>query len=174
MANSDLPHGLRPVRHFRGFPIILAKRSKISTEAVAIFQFDAVNRIDDNNIDSVMTPAGELYSGVSLDYGAASTATNHLVIEDPYVVFEAQDDDTTTGLVEADMGANANLLLTAGVAATSLISLHEIDQSTASTSADLDVHLLQKFNVPDNAYGPNCRVEILFNKHRMHGAAVGV
>lgn len=173
MANVDNPHGLRPVRHFQGGMIILAERKKLVADSPAIFIGDAFTRLATGGIDSTCSAGSLLLSGVSLTYGATTTATTHLVIEDPYVVFEAQDNDTVTGLVEADMGLNANLEYNSG-SATTLISGHEINTTGKDVTATLDVHLLQKLNVSDNAYGANCRVEILINQHRMHGATVGV
>ena len=174
MANTDNPHGLRPIRHFMGAPFAIAERSKDADEGTALFIFDAVNREDDGAIEAASaTPGTTLYSGVNLNYGAASTATTHLVIEDPYVVFEAQDNNDTDGFAAADMGLNCNLELNAG-SATTLLSGHELDESTINTTNSLDVHLLQKLADPNNAYGANCRIEILFNKHRMALGVAGV
>lgn len=173
MANVDNPHGFRPLRHFMGGAIILAERSKAVGDSPAIFIGDAYNRLAGGTIDSSLSAGTTLISGVSLTYGATTTATTHLCIEDPYVVFEAQDDSSTDGLVAANMGLNANITAGAG-SATTLISAHEIAEAGITTTATLDMHLLQKLNVPDNAYGAWCRVEILFNSHRMATQSVGV
>ncbi|MFH1110995.1 MAG: hypothetical protein V1790_17620 [Planctomycetota bacterium] len=173
MANADNPHGLRPLRHYQGGAIILAERSKAVGSEPAIFIGDAYNRLNDGTIDSSLSAHTLLISGVALNYGATLTATTHLCIEDPYVVFEAQDNNATDGFAEADMGLNADLVAGAGSAITQ-ISGHEINETGAAETATFDVHLLQKLNVPDNAYGGWCRVEVLFNSHRMHGATVGV
>ena len=174
MANVDNPHGLRPLmRAFGGGAAGIEPFSKVVGYGTALFQFDAVNRVADNSIEASATPGTTLYSGVNLNYGAASKATEHLVITDPDVLFEAQDNSDPTGFVLADMGLNANLELNAGSAITQ-ISGHEINLTGAAVTASLDVHLMRKLDVPDNAYGPHCRVEIMFNKHRMAKAAVGV
>jgi hypothetical protein len=55
-----------------------------------------------------------------------------------------------------------------------MLSGHELDESTWDVTATLDVKLLKLLNVPGNAFGPNARVEVMFNKHRMAPASVGV
>lgn len=175
MANRDNPHGLRPLMRTMsgGFPVI-EQFTKDAAEAAAIFIFDAVNQEADGNIEAnSATPGTTLYTGVSLNHGAASKETKHLVIVSPDAVFEAQDNNDTDGIAAADIGLNANIELNAGNANT-LISGHEIDESTAATTNSLDVKLLKKLDVPDNEFGPWCRVEIMFNKHRRAPGVAGV
>ena len=177
MANVDNPHGLRSLgRTLEGGQPVLEQFTKDSSEGTAIFAGDAVNRETDGNIEAASaTPGSTLYSGVSLNYGAASTETDHLVIISPKAVFEIQDNNDTEGFVTADNGLNSNLELNAG-SATTLQSGHELDESTFNTTATLDVHMLKLLAVPGNAYGANARVEVVFNTHRMghEGGAAGV
>ena len=177
MANVDNPHGLRPLgRTLEGGQPVIEEFTKDSSEAAAIFAGDAVNRETDGNIEAdTATPGTTLYSGVSLNYGAAATETKHLVIISPKAVFECQDNADTEGFVTADNGLNVNLELNAGVVATQQ-SGHELDESTFNTTLTLDMHMLKLFAVPGNAYGKNARVEVVFNTHRMghEGGAAGV
>lgn len=175
MANVDNPHGLRCIGRTieGGFPLI-ESMNKDANEGTALFIGDAVNREDDGNIEAASaTPGTTLYSGVNLVYGAASTATEHLVIVSAGALYEAQDNDDSDGLALADMGLNCNLELNAG-SATTLLSGHELDEDTADTTNTLDVHLHHKLAVPDNAYGEHCRVVITFNKHRYATGVAGV
>lgn len=182
MANVDNPHGLRPLmRTIHGGFIQVRQFTKDASEGNAIFQWDAVNREADGNIEAnSATPGTTAYDGVSLNFGAASTLTLHQVIVSPGAVYEAQDNNDTDGFVAADMGLNVNIELnapdvpgptTAGFVG---ISHHELDESTAATSSALDLHMLQLLNVPDNAEGAFSRVEVIFNKHRMSPATAGV
>jgi hypothetical protein len=139
---------------------------------VAIFIWDAVNRVSGGALEVSITPGTTLISGVSMDYGALSTATDHIVMISPTAVYEAQDNAATDGLVAANMGLNANLQLNAGSAA-SHISGHEINETGIDVTATLDVHLLRLHPSPDNAYGANARIEIIINMHRMQ-RGVGV
>lgn len=174
MPNTDNPQGLRPLmRTLAGGLASVEPFTKAASYGTALFQWDAVARAADGTIDKAITPGTTAYSGVNLNYGAASTLTDHLVVTSPDALFVAQDNDDSDGLAEADMGLNANLELNAGSAAT-LLSGHEIDESTAATTNSLDVKLLRKWDVLNNAYGEFCRVEIIFNKHRMAPATAGV
>jgi len=175
MANVDNPHGLRPIMRTLdgGFPL-LQTFTKDASEATAIFQGDAINREADGNIEAASaTPGTTLYSGVSLQYGAALALSTHICDVSPNSVFEAQDNSDTDGFAAADMGLNVNLELNAGVVATKQ-SGHELDESTATTTATLDMHMLQLVNAPDNAAGAFSRVEVVFNKHRMNPGVAGV
>lgn len=174
MANVDNPHGCRPLGiSLGGGPELLQKFSKIAGYGTAIFMWDAVNRVADGSIEASATPGTTPYTGVSYNYGAISTATDHLVNIDPGAMYEAQDEGT--GIAAADMGLNANLVLTAGVAATSKQSKHEINGATKDVDAAkaLDIHLLNLLSAPDNAAGQWARVEFVFNKHRMHPVQIG-
>ena len=174
MANLNNPHGLNLLgRTLAGGLPTVESFQKAASYGTAIFNGDAVARVADGTISKAITPGTTLYSGVALNYGAASTLTDHLVITSPDSLFEAQDNDATTGLLATDMGLNANLVLTAGDANT-LLSKHQIDYSTIQTTNSLDVKLLRKYDVPNNDYGPYCRVEIIFNKHRMAPGVAGV
>jgi hypothetical protein len=175
VANVDNPHGLKPLmRTLEGGCPVVQQFDKDASEGTAIFQWDAVNREADGNIEAASaTPGTTTFSGVSLNHGAASTLTSHSVIVSPSAVFECQDNADTDGFDAADMGLNVNLELNAGSATTKL-SGHELDESTVQTTDTLDMHMLALLNVPDNAAGAHTRVEVIFNKHRMNSQRAGV
>lgn len=174
MANVDNPHGFRPLARnlSGGFPWV-EEFDKVVGYGTALFIHDAVNQVAAGGIEKSITPGTTLISGVNLNYGAVSTATKHLVITSPDAIFEAQDDQASTGLVEADRGLNSNIVMGAGSAVT-LLSGNEIGGATKDVTATLDVHLLKLFESPDNAYGVHARFEIVFNKHRMIANTVGI
>ncbi len=174
MANIDNPSGLRSLGKCSsgGHPQV-DLLTKVVGYAKAIFPGDAVNQVADGSIETSATPGTTLYSGVSLDYGATLTATEHVVVISFDAIFEAQDDGDSDTMTAADVGLNANLILGAGVVAT-LKSGHEIDTNTADVGAGLDVKLLRKANKPNNAWGANVRMEIAFNKHRMAPGVAGI
>lgn len=182
MANNNNPHGFRPLmRTLSGGWTQVQEFKKAVGLGTACFQWDVVGRVADGSIDVAgnLTPGTTLWSGVALNFGAASKATTHIVIVSPNAVFEAQDDDTVTGILEVDMGLNANLVATAGDA-TLKISKHQINHTGINTTNTLDLHMLQKYALvlgdagQSNDYGPNCRIEVIFNKHRMASGVAGV
>lgn len=173
MANVDNPHGFRPLmRNLDGGEPRIEEYDKDASEATAIFPFDIVSREADGNIAPGGTPGTTRYQGVALEYGAAATATKHLVIESPNAVFEAQDNADTDGIAAADLGLNANAEFNAGNL-TKQQSGHEIDESSAAATATLDLKLLRLLKTPDadNDFGANARIEVVINKHILREGA---
>jgi hypothetical protein len=173
MANLDAPHGLIPLRRRGGGPIVSNEYLKDASEGTAIFIGDVVTREADENIKAGGTPGTTVWLGVSKNHGAASSATYHQVVDDPDVVFEAQDDGDSATWAAADNGLNANFIFGTGNAST-LISAHEIDTNTKATDVALDAKVLRKIGAPNNAYGANVRLEVIFNKHLQLANVAGV
>jgi len=172
MSNTNNPHGLLPLGlTIGGGAVFIEEFQKAVGYATALFRYDAVNRVADGSIEASATPGTTFYSGVTMNRGAASLATSHAVIVNPDALYEVQCG--VAGLLVTDMGLNANLVLNAGDAVTGR-SGHIINTAGADVTNTLDVHLLQLFNVQGNAYGPYARIEVMFNKHRMAPATVGV
>lgn len=171
MANKDWPHGLWPLYSLMGGPYGVMKLTKDSGGATAIFRGDVVAREADSFIAPGGTPGTTTYDGVSLDGGAALTQTDHLVVVDPYCIFEAQDNGD--GLVVADEGQNVNFEFNAGNALAGN-SGHELDGSTHNTTNTLDAKLIRLLPAQDNAPGANARFEVLINKHRRTLGVAGI
>jgi hypothetical protein len=178
VSNVNNPHGFRPLGFcFGGGPPFVETMSKAVGLATAIYPWDLVARLADGSITSAtgsITPGTTLISGVAVDYGAASLATDHLVMTDPNAMFEAQDNAGGAGLLAVDMGLNANVIVSVAGTLASKKSGHQIADSTKDVTATLDLHLLRLLNIPENAFGPNARIEVIINKHRMNPGVVGV
>lgn len=172
MANRDNPHGLLPVgRSLHGGPPLVMEMWKPASDGVAIFVHDAVYPVADGQIKAGRSTPG--FAGVALNGGALSTLTPHLVIVDPFAIFDIQDNDDTDGIAAADIGLNADIEANAGSATTGL-SGHELDESSLATTSTLDLRVLGMVNKPDNALGEHCRVEVLFNRHHFLAGQAGV
>lgn len=171
MANVDHPSGLQPVmRTLSGGSIQLFHHQKDADETTPIRPFDIVRLEADANINPGGTPGTTRFLGVALNYGAGSAVTRHAVIEQPDAIFVAQDDGSNSGITAADIGLNANVLLTAGSAR---LSGHEINASTKAVTGTLDLKLLRRHATAENEFGPFCRVEVIINKHiRREGAGI--
>jgi hypothetical protein len=174
MANLDSPHGLIPLYRRGGGPVVSNEYQKASGTGTAIFIGDVVTRLATQFISPGGAPGTTLWLGVSLNWGAASTLSNHQVVDDPDVVFECQDDGDSAQWAEADNGLNANFIFGTGNVST-LISAHEIDTSTKDVAAALDAKVLRRHGTLNNDYGSaNVRLEILFNKHQLLANVVGL
>ena len=174
MANVNNPHGLRPLGRTLsgGFPTIDTYQ-KAAADAQALYMFDAVTRLAGYvAAGAAITPGTTLYTGVTLSAGLASTLTDHIVVNSPDAMFEAQCSDTST---LALMGYNANMTLSAPsvTVPTALgytgISGHIVGTLVVTAAKDMHVHRL--FTASDNAYGANSRVEVSFNRHALTAAS---
>lgn len=180
MANVDNPHGFRPLgRNLYGGASEVVAAHKLVTYGTALFIYDAVCKAATGTkktpcIDAAITPGTTPVFGVNLVYGAAATATDHLVIPSLGNVFECQDDgDAPNGLAVAQVNMNANVALGAGSPTTGL-SGHELDEDTIDDTATLDLHILGLLDVPDNDFGAHARVEVTFNRAALANQTAGI
>jgi hypothetical protein len=97
-----------------------------------------------------------------------------LVVDDPKVVFQIQDDGITgANLVAASVGLNASFTVTNPTApaqnsATVLLS------SSFAVTAGLTVKLFGLSQIPNNAFGANATWDVIFNQHEFQGNTAGV
>lgn len=170
MANRNYPHGFAPVGTLHGGPIVTSLYSKVSGYATKIFAFDAVMQATDGNINRFGTPGTDRLTGIAAHTTPASVDADQLVYDDPNIIFEVQDDASagpTSGLgfQSADRNLNANIVKGAGDAVRD-ISTDQLASSTLAVTATLDLRVKGKVEAVDNAYGANCRLLVLINKHR--------
>ena len=135
-AATDTPFGAMPYGPTRS-----VHAYNKDAAAAAIYPGDFVILETDGGIGVSLTGSVNIV-GVAAEYSAASTAkTDFLVYNDPDQEFTIQDDGDTTAMTEASVGTNANITVTTGDT-TLLRSLHEIDSSTAATTATLALKVI--------------------------------
>ncbi len=174
MPNKDNPHGFRYVgRSLSGGYNSVLRKDKDVSEGTAIFRHDLVELETDGNIAPGGTPGTTRFYGVSLNHGAALTATKHDVIFNPDALYAIQDNNDTDGVAAADIGLLANVELNTGGTLT-LISGHELDESSLNTTSSLDLRLISLLQETGNAFGANADVIVVINKHLMNKETTGV
>jgi|SRR5271168_2123102 len=183
MANVNNPFGFAYVSMYQGHPPRMREFPKVVADATAIFQNDVV--MENTGVAATPTPPISSFAegtpgttiplGVAQSYGAASTATRHMVCVDYETYWVAQDNDPTTGILGTNIGKNANVDPT-GVAGsvTTGFSGNQIAISGIATTNSLDLHLISLFPDVNNAFGPHARVIVRFNKMREMGQIAGV
>lgn len=180
MANIDRPNGLHPVRHMMGANIVANEYSVDASNGTAIFPGDAVIMESDGsiapytgssggNLLGVMAGLKDVSGNLSRQYLAASTAATVLVYDDPYIIYEGQEDDGGTALAATDVGANVDILATAG-STTTQTSRHELDRSTIATTT-AQCRLLRLIPRTGNAYGDWAKWEVILNEHGFRDTA---
>lgn len=182
MPNRDNPHGFRPLmRSLTGGPgASTLPAHKLVGFGTAIFIHDCITRVAAGTkptmaISTAITPGTTAIAGVSLTYGAASTATDHVIYPAAgYQVFEAQDDGATDGIGFADVNKNFNIVLGTGNAATK-ISGHKIGEASLAATATLDGKIVGIWRTARNLIGSSfVRAEVIFNRVQFSDQTLGV
>jgi len=190
MANSDTPFGFKPVKHLLGAPW----NGKVSTyyvavgNSVALFKGDAVKSAGSADATGkfptvVQAAAGDVIRGVIVgfgdnpyvmthpdtpnrDYLPATTAAYVFVVDDPFVIFEIQEDNATNDM-DADMVGLSTDIATVGSGSTSTgKSAMELDSSDTATALG-QCKILRVSNREDNALGAYCKWDVLIVEHEM-------
>jgi hypothetical protein len=125
---TDTPFGAIPY----GRIYSLTKYRK-DASAARIYPGDFIIMEADGNVAPATAGALNII-GVAADASAGSTAdTEVMVYDDPNQLFVVQDDSDGTAMDETSIGANADILATAGNTTTDR-SAHEIDSSSVTAS----------------------------------------
>ena len=184
MANVDAPNGFTPVRHLTGGIIRMEEMPIAKETAAAIFSGDIVEQINTGYIKvGTATSAGAacgVFAGCSYTapdgskvfskYWPAAQATLGdadaigYVYSDPDIVFAAQ---TTGTALFADNGKLLDLTATAGSVATGR-SNQEVNEAASTVDQFRQIGLVHK---PDNAWGANAEIEVVFHLHSRNPAA---
>ncbi len=194
MANVSRINGFRPVRYLNGAPWTGAATKYFvrAADSTALFMGDAVKLdggSDANGIRSVtQATAGAAAVGVvvgmavdpllinSPQYRPASTARYIMVVDDPNVLFEVQEDAVGGALASDSVGLNASLIVGSGSTTTGQSGM-QLDTSTAATTATLELKIMEFSQRPDNEVASaNAKVIVKINNHQLgsHTGTAGV
>jgi len=199
MANKDRTAGLIPVKHLNGNPwngqarmyyIAVGNTPAIfiGDPVVSAGSSDSTGKYASINQAAVDEPIRGVVVGFSdqpymafdttdLDrkYCPASKAMYALVVDDPDVIFEIQEDSDANNNIDADMiGLNADITVDTTGDTNSGISGVELDSSDAK-SGTAQLRILGVVDREDNALGTNCKFHVLINEHELrsvNGAGV--
>jgi hypothetical protein len=185
--NNNFPSGFRPLMvDYTGAPVSVNQYAKTASDP-AIFTWDLVRK----NAASALiegqilptpavlsfasgTPGTTLMLGSSLNFGAASTATWHTIMDDPAALFVAQCDSTGTAPTVANAaGKNANVTNTAQTNGTTLSAM-QVSTTSIATTAALDLRIRDLYRLLSNVEGANALVEVMILKHQYAQGSAGV
>ncbi len=191
MANNNNPFGFRPVIRSGGSPYSVSAYGKAASDTVAIFMFDIVakrasavlgNDTGGYNVPGVgsaydntnYTVGTTYWQGVSLNYGAASTLTEHFVTDQPDVLYLAQCKTGTSISTASHVGKNANISLTTAGSTTTKQSGLAVDGATIALTATLDLRIQRVSMITPNAEGDSAILEVTINKSATATYGAGV
>lgn len=188
MANTDSPFGFKPVKHLNGAPW----NGKVnvyyipSTDGTATFVGDAVKLAGSadstgkyptiaqaaatNAICGVVVGfADNPYVGINPDYPnrryrPAYTAMYAFVVDDPFVIFEVQEDSTGNSITADMVGLATDIVVGSGSTTTGRSAM-ELDSSDTATAAG-QCRIMRLVNREDNALGNYAKWEVLIAEHQ--------
>lgn len=192
MANTDRPAGFKPVGHLMGAS--WNGKANVyyipSSDSTAMFIGDAVKSAGSASSDGkyptvAQAAAGDAIRGVIIGFGEdphvmikpdnpyrthrpASTAMYCLVVDDPFVIFEIQEDSVGSSIAAASVGLSTDIVVGSGSTTTGKSGM-ELDSSDVATAAG-QCKLLRIVDREDNALGTNCKWEVLIVEHEMLAA----
>ena len=194
MANVSNGGGFRPVRHLNGAPWNGKTRMYYTSDAVALFKGDAV--VSDGTADATgkyagvkQAPEGGNLRGVVMgfsdqpyaafdasdlyrNYKLATEDLYCMVVDDPDVIFELEEDNDTSDLTIAEIGLNTDLVVGTGDTASGKSGMKLDSDGTTTGAAQL--RILGVSNKEDNALGTACKYDVLINEHELRAVAGGV
>lgn len=106
-------------------------------------------------------------------YGAASTAYYVAVVDDPFVVFEIQEDSDTENIAYTDVGGTIQMLAADCSTSTGLSQFTLDSSSGGGTTTTYSVRLLRLSDRVDNAIGAYAKWEVIFNLHHYRTGIAG-
>jgi len=196
MANANRPSGFTPVSYLNGAPWTGQARiySIAAAYATALYIGDPVitaGGADANGVPTIAlaaatggvrgvivglgTKEGLMANPSNLDItyrpGAAQTTDWYaMVVDDPNVIFEVQENSNGTALAAADIGMNTISILNAGNGYVSGWEIASATDATPAVTATLQIKLLGLARKADNAFGAYAKHLIQFNVHELgHG-----
>lgn len=195
-ANVDRAQGFLPVRHLSGAPWNGQVQAYLipATDGAACFIGDVVEHngigggagvfVNGLNCEgmatvkhSTLTTTGQANVGVvvgflpdqtnlTLRHRAASTNRIALVVTDPTVVYEVQEDADTTPIASSDIGCAVAIVTTAGNTTTGISSM-ALDSSSVASTATLPFKLVALVPRPNNTISTGttdkAKYEVIFN-----------
>lgn len=196
MANIDRPAGFRPVGHITGHSCGKANMYYVpASDGTAIFIGDAVKTAGSADATGkyptvAQAAAAEAIRGVAIGfsdqpniavdtsdlyrkYRPASTAMYVLVMDDPGVIFEIQEDNNTEDMEAADVGATCDIVVGAGDTDNGMSGM-ELDSSDGGSTSSQQCLVLRVTNREDNELGAYCKWDVLINDHELSSATAGV
>ena len=194
MANKDAPFGFRPTKMLGGAPFNGSQTEYgiASTYNTNIFSGDAVELHTDGTV--TIAAAGQtnilgVFNGCfytdstgapnwSKYWPASTTSTDAVafVVDDPNVLFEAQEDSTDIGASwPANRGSNANFVSTHAGSTKTGRSKQELDSDNI-TAATANFRIVELSKDPDNSdtASANCNFLVRINEGLYYDNAAGI
>jgi len=169
MANIDAPIGFWPLRHLTGGNPFSTTRHKV-TPSATIYRGDPVKVVSTGTVEVIAAADATIAIGIAAGYVVAASSGDFFVdvYDDANIVFGVQDDASAT--LTADNIFNCGDMITyAAGNTTTKNSIMELSATDVGAKAAM-FKILGLIDEPDNTWGDNAKVEVIFNEHFYHGS----
>lgn len=192
MANSNKPSGYSPVQYLNGAPWNGQARvySIAASYGTALYIGDPASSsgtADANGVPGIVLAAATgavrgVIVGLGKSEGNISNPSNldivyrpasdpavwyALVVDDPNVLFEIQEESNGTALAATEVGLNTIPVIAAGAGSLSGWQLRSATGATPATTATLQLRLMGLVRRPGNAFGAYAKWLVKFNVHEL-------
>ena len=192
MANVNRPSGFAPVCYLNGSPWNGQARvyNIVAAYATALYIGDPVissGTADTNGVPGIAIAAttgavrGVIvglgrtegmvpnYSNLDLAYRPASDAATWyaMVVDDPNVLFEVQEESNGTQIAAAEIGLNTIMKTGTGNGFLSGWQIPSVSGAAPATTATLNIRLMGLVRRSDNAFGAYAKHLVKFNVHEL-------
>lgn len=200
MANANRPTGLSPVEYLNGAAYNGQARlySIAAAYTTALYIGDPVISsgtasaagIPDVTLAAATGPIRGVIVGLSDQVAGGALVTNPnityrpaaaqsgvwyaMVVDDPNVIFEVQENSNGTALAATEIGLNQVLKLGTGNGYVSGWMVASATEATPNTTATLQVRLLGLKQVHDNVFGAYAKHLVLINAHELRVGSAGI
>jgi hypothetical protein len=188
MANVNKPFGLRPIGNLSATGAQKQYAYEIAdNQSGAIFQGDLVTVFDGYLVKfapGTHTSAVGVFNGCSyIDPSSGKPTWKNFypgsvnitagkimadVLDDPNQLFIIQADED---IVQADIGKNADVTASTTGSTVTGVSAMTLDSSTVAKTAALNLKIVGKYDVPENALGEDYTVVVVKINEHMYGSA---
>jgi len=197
MANRDTAFGLRPIGYLNGTPWN-GKVTMYYASGGAIYKGSPVKHggsgdtLGEVPSCAIASASSQAVVGVAIGFGntkmlaadvtdldrlykAASESCYVAVVDDPNVVFEAQEDNASASLAAANIGQGIKLASIGSGSTVTGLSSAELDSSSANAdaSATYPFKILGIVDRVDNAMGSYCKWKVMLNSAFFKRGTVG-
>lgn len=166
MANQDFPRGLWPAGHITGGAI--RSHPYILTTGQIIRRGELVKAVAGGTVEDASAADGAIIVGVSADYVDDSASAGSKVVniyDDPYIIFGVQGETGKTPAA-TDVFVLSDL--------TTCSSSDEHSNTELNLDGNDQVKIIGKINEPNNAWGVNVNLLVVFNEHIQRAVVAGV
>jgi hypothetical protein len=175
MSNANRINGFKPVGHLFLPTELMQAHEYTLTSGNRCYEGDVLKAVAAGTVEPAAAGIALAAIGIAAHYaddGNSTATVKVMVYDDPYIIFAVQADTSGTPAV-ADVFSTADHVAGSGNATTKQ-SGHQLKGSDLAAGTNAQFKVVGLVDEPDNAWGANAKLKVMFNEHFFHAAVAGV